>query len=523
LSLRTRILAVAVGVLWLGWFVLGSFFSDEQRKAAWWLPENALRLGLDLRGGVHIVIGPDLLVATEHEIGTIQDGLERGLEREKVTGVRFVRSGEELRIQPGAPAAAEAVRKLATDDSRFSLRADGADLVLKLEPTWAAEVRERAMLQALEVLRRRIDDPQTGIPESVVTRQGRDRILIEIPGVDRVPDIFRKTGFLEFKIVQDAAPSEELLQAKHKDGLPPSTEIAVEKERKTERVISAYLVPVDADINGDFLTDAQVQFDNRVNEWQVTFTWSAEGGQIFGELTEKNIGKPLAIILDGQVYSAPVIRDRISRQGQISGRFSSEEARDLAIVLRAGALPIPVKIEEERTIGPALGQDSIRRGVWASIVSFVLVVALTIGYYRLSGAYASLALLVNMVMLVGLMALFQGTLTMPGIAGLVLTVGMAVDANVIIFERIREELRAGRTPRAAIGAGFQKAGRTILDANVTNMITAVVLFEYGTGPIKGFAVTLSVGILTSVFAALVVTRILYELYPGNRPVHDLSV
>jgi preprotein translocase subunit SecD len=522
-SLRTRLLALAALVLWMGWYVLGSFVPDAQRQQAWWLPDSAIRLGLDLRGGVHIVIGPDLEVAVAHELSAIQDGIERGLERKQVTGTRFVVSGKELRVQPGAPSDLKAIRELIADDQRFSVRDDGADLLLTLTPEWTREVRERAMLQALEVLRRRIDDPQTGIPESVVTRQGRDRILIEIPGVDRVPDIFRKTGFLEFKIVLDAAPSEELLGAKYKDGLPPGTEIAVEKERKTERVINAYLVPVDADINGDFLTDAQVQFDNRVNEWQVTFTWSAEGGQIFGELTEKSIGKPLAIILDGQVYSAPVIRDRISRQGQISGRFSSEEARDLAIVLRAGALPIPVKIEEERTIGPALGQDSIRRGIWASIVSFVLVVALTVGYYRLSGAYASLALLVNMVMLVGLMALFQGTLTMPGIAGLVLTVGMAVDANVIIFERIREELRAGRTPRASIAAGFQKAGRTILDANVTNMITAVVLFEYGTGPIKGFAVTLSVGILTSVFAALVVTRILYELYPGNRPVNDLSV
>jgi len=522
-SLRARIIAVVAAVLWLGWFVLGSFYDDATRKAAWWLPENALRLGLDLQGGVHIVIGPDLTVATEHELSAIEDGFTRGLERDKVTGVRFVRSGQELRIQPAAPADAAAVRKLAEDDSRFTLREDGADLVLSLTPEWGADVRERAMLQALEVLRRRIDDPQTGIPESVVTRQGRDRILIEIPGVDRVPDIFRKTGFLEFKIVQDAAPSDELLQTKYKDGLPPGTEIAVEKERKTERVIGAYLVPVDADINGDFLTDAQVQFDNRINEWQVRFTWNPEGGQIFGELTEKNKGKPLAIILDDHVYSAPVIRDRISREGTITGRFSSEEARDLAIVLRAGALPIPVKIEEERTIGPALGADSIRRGIWASVVSFVLVVALTIGYYRLSGLYASVTLIVNMVSLVGLMALFQGTLTMPGIAGLVLTVGMAVDANVIIFERIREEMRAGRTPRASIAAGFQKAGRTILDANVTNMITAVVLFEYGTGPIKGFAVTLSVGILTSVFAALVVTRILYELYPGNRPVTDLSV
>jgi preprotein translocase subunit SecD len=522
-SLRTRMIAVLVAVLWLGWFVVGSFFSDAQRKSAWWLPDSGLRLGLDLQGGVHIVIGPDLTVATEHELSAIQDGLERRLESEKVTGVTFERTGQELRIRPPTPADAAAVRKLTEDDGRFTLREDGADLVLSLTEHWAADVRDRAMLQALEVLRRRIDDPQTGIPESVITRQGKERILIEIPGVDRVPDIFRKTGFLEFKIVQDSAPSEELLRAKYKDGLPPGTEIAVEKERKTDRVIAAYLVPVDADINGDFLTDAQVQFDNRVNEWQVTFTWSAEGGQIFGAITEKSIGKPLAIILDGQVYSAPVIRDRISRQGQISGRFSSEEARDLAIVLRAGALPIPVKIEEERTIGPALGQDSIRRGIYASLAGFVLVVAFTIGYYRVSGIYASLALLANLVMLVGLMALFQGTLTMPGIAGLVLTVGMAVDANVIIFERIREELRAGRTPRAAIAAGFDKALWTILDANITALITALVLFEYGTGPIKGFAVTLSVGILTSVFAALVVTRILYELHPGNRPVTQLSI
>ena len=523
MSLRTRIIAVAAAILWLGWFVLGSFFSDAQRTAAWWLPERALRLGLDLQGGVHIVIGPDLTVAAEHELSAIQDGLERGLEREKVTGVHFARSGEALRIHADAPADLAALRKLTEGDRRYQLREDGADLVLELQASWASEVRDRAMLQALEVLRRRIDDPQTGIPESVVTRQGRERILIEIPGVDRVPDIFRKTGFLEFKIVQDSAPSEELLRTKHPGGLPPGTEIAPETERKTDRVISAFLVPVDADINGDFLTDAQVQFDNRVNEWQVTFTWSAEGGQIFGELTEKNIGKPLAIILDDHVYSAPVIRDRISRQGQISGRFSSEEARDLAVVLRAGALPIPVRIEEERTIGPALGQDSIRRGIYASAAGFLLVVAFTIGYYRLSGGYASLALLANLVLLVGLMALFKGTLTMPGIAGLVLTVGMAVDANVIIFERIREELRNGRAPRAAIATGFRKARWTILDANITNLITALVLFEYGTGPIKGFAVTLSVGILTSVFAALVITRILYEMHPGNRPVAELSI
>jgi preprotein translocase subunit SecD len=521
--LRTRLVGVALLMLWIGWYAVGSFFSEQQRQASPWLPDSAIRLGLDLRGGVNMVIGPDLDVAVGHELSGIQAGLEIGLEREKVTGTRFLQSDAELRVLPAAPSDLAAIERLLDGDERIAREQEGADLVLTLTPERTAEVRERAMLQALEVLRRRIDDPQTGIPESVVTRQGQDRIVVEIPGVDRVPDIFRKTGFLEFKIVIAAAPTEELLRAQYPEGLPDGTEIAIEQERKTDRVIQAYLVPTQADINGDFLTDAQVQFDSRVNEWQVGFTWNPDGGQKFGALTEKNLQKQLAIILDGLVYSAPVIRDRISRQGQISGRFSSEEARDLAVVLRAGALPIPVQIEEERTIGPALGQDSIRRGVWASAVGLLLVIAFTFGYYRMSGGYASVALLGNLVLLVGLMSLFEGTLTMPGIAGLVLTVGMAVDANVIIFERIREELRTGRTPRAAISAGFQKALWTILDANITTLITALVLFEYGTGPIKGFAVTLSVGILTSVFSALVVTRLLYELYPGHKPVRELSI
>ena len=255
----------------------------------------------------------------------------------------------------------------------------------------------------------------------------------------------------------------------------------------------------------------------------VTFEWDAEGGGIFGDLTGPNIGNPLAIILDGQVRSAPTIQARISRMGEITGRFSSQEAADLAVILRAGALPIPVVLEEERTIGPALGSDSIRRGLRASILGLILVVAFSIGYYRISGAYAGVALLANLTLVIGLMSLFQGTLTLPGIAGLVLTVGMAVDANVIIFERIREELRVGKTPRAAIATGFKKARWTILDANITTLITALILFEYGTGPIKGFAVTLSAGILTSVFAALVITRMLFMIHPGDRNLAELSI
>jgi preprotein translocase subunit SecD len=382
------------------------------------------------------------------------------------------------------------------------------------------------MLQALEVIRRRVDDPATGIQESVVTRQGSSRILVQIPGVSVVPDIFKQTGFLEFKIVKETEGTEnaeQLLRARHADGLPAGTEILFEKDRKTEKVVAAYLVPEEPDITGDSLEDARVQFDSRRSEWQVAFTWNGDGAQVFGDLTGKNVGNPLGVILDNQMYSAPIIRDRISRQGVITGRFTSQEAADLAVILRAGALPIPVVLEEERTIGPALGADSISRGLRASALAAVLVVAFMVLYYRVSGVYASVAMAVNLILIIGLMSVFEGTLTLPGIAGLALTIGMAVDANVLIFERIREELRSGKTAKAAIATGFDKVFWTIMDANITTLLTALVLYEYGTGPIKGFAVALAVGLVTNVFTAMVVTRQLYALWPGSRPVERLSI
>jgi preprotein translocase subunit SecD len=382
------------------------------------------------------------------------------------------------------------------------------------------------MEQVLEVLRRRIADPVRGIPDSVVTRQGADRVLVQIPGgqIDRgrARELLKVTGFLEFKIVKDSDQTEELLEGRYASGLPEGTEIAFEREKETDRILTAYLVDEQPAITGDYLVDARVNFDSQ-NRPLVAFRFNSQGAKIFGDLTAENVGQRLAIVLDDRVYSAPVIRSRISARGQIEGRFTAQEAADLAVVLRAGSLPIPVEIEEERTVGPALGHDSIDRGVRASVLGLVLIVAFVIGYYRLSGGYASLALLANLLLLTGVMSLFEATLTLPGIAGIVLTVGMAVDANVIIFERIREELRAHKTPRGAIATGFNKAFWTIMDANITTLITAIVLFEYGTGPIKGFAVTLSIGVVTSVFAALVLTRLMFALYPGTRTVESLSI
>lgn len=527
MSLRWRVGTVVALVLLFGWLTAANFIPKAQRLESGWLPDDGLRLGLDLQGGIHWVVGVDLPTAVDRELDFVRKNLADTLEEEGVPlPAMHVESGR-LVVEAASPDDVDAIERAGDDTGVLrSPEVEGASLRYQLTSDWEQEIRERTMLQVLEVLRRRIDDPVRGIPDSVVTRQGTDRVLVQIPGgqIDRTRAraLLKSTGFLEFKIVQDQDVSEDLLRARYPDGLPEETVIAFERDPETERVAAAYLVPRSPDITGDFLEDARVGFDPQQRPL-VNFRFNPEGGEIFGTLTEENIGKPLAIVLDENVYSAPTINSRISTRGQITGRFSSQEAADLAVVLRAGALSVPVVIEEERSIGPALGHDSIDSGVTASIVGLVLILLFAVGYYRLSGVYAAVALLVNLVLLVGLMSLFDATLTLPGIAGLVLTVGMAVDANVIIFERIREELRAGRTPRNAIATGFNKALWTVLDANITTLITAVILFQFGTGPIKGFAVTLSVGILTSVFSALVVTRLLYHLKPGDRPVAELSI
>jgi preprotein translocase subunit SecD len=524
-GLRWRLIAVGGLLLLSAYLAAANFASPERRLESALLPDGGMRLGLDLRGGIHWVLGPRLEAAVERELNHLRDGMADALEERGVEPTRLAVEEDRIVVEAALEGDLGEIRAVVADIEVLRLDvSEGRRLELTLTPDWEQEVRETGMLQSLEVLRRRIDDPATGIPESVVTRQGRNRILVQIPGVDRVPKgILKTTGFLEFKIVQDQDQSEELLRARYADGLPEGTQILFEREKETGRVLVAYLVPEAADLTGDYLADARVGFDQRRSRWLVNFTFKPEGGKIFRDVTEANVGNQLAIVLDDQVASAPVIRERIGSRGQIEGRFSSQEAADLAVILRSGSLPIPVVIEEERTIGPALGADSIRRGVQASLIGLVLVVAFTGFYYRLSGAYASLALLSNLVLIVGVMSLTGATLTLPGIAGIVLTVGMAIDANVIIFERIREELRHGKTPRAAIGTGFKKALWTVLDANITTLITALVLYEYGTGPIKGFAVTLSVGIVTSVFSAMVITRLLFDLYPGTRTVPRLSI
>ena len=521
MSLRWRVISVGLLVAVFTFLTAANFVPKEQRIESEWLPDDLLRMGLDLQGGIHWVVGVDLDTAVEREIATLAGGMRSRLEDDEITGVLVTQQGARLLIEASGPDAEAALASL-LDDYSVLRRVSGADegiLEHELVSGRIDDLSELTMRQVLEVLRRRIDDPVTGIAESVVTRQGADRVLVQIPGGlvdrDRAIRLLQSTAFLEFKIVEDSAETEELLLARYLDGIGAEREIVTEVDPDTDAVIRAYLVTKDAPITGQYLTDARVGFDNRQRP-EVSFTFDNEGGRLFGDLTEANIDESLAIILDGQVYSAPTINGRITYSGRITGRFSAEEAADLAVVLRAGSLSVPVEILEERTVGPALGQDSIDSGMRASLVGLSLIVAFAVGYYRLSGGYASIALAANLALLIGLMSLFEATLTLPGIAGLVLTIGMAVDANVIIFERIREELREGRAVRAAISTGFSKALWTVLDANITTLITGIVLLQFGSGPIKGFAVTLCVGILTSVFSALVITRLLFHLYPGER-------
>jgi preprotein translocase subunit SecD len=527
-SFRWRAIWVTATVLLFGYYAVANYASEETRIESPWVPDNALRLGLDLRGGIHWVIGVKLGATEDHELGFLKGLLEDELERTEVVVGKIDVTDQKLQVETFTEEARAAVRNWIGDTDQIAEVGNDPELLMfELSDLRRQQVREQGMSQVLEVLRRRIGDPMKGIPDSVVTRQGDDRVLVQIPGgsVDRARarEMLRVTGFLEFKIVLDIAQTEELLRAKYPDAeLPEDTTIAFERDKETDRVLSAYLVREEADLTGDYLTDARPGFDNQQRP-QVDFAFNPAGGELFQALTEENIGTQLAIILDDRVYSAPTIQSRISSRGTISGRFTVEEASDLSVILRAGSLSVPVVIEEERTVGPALGADSIRRGMRAMIVGLAALILFTALYYRVSGLYASVALAANLLLLIGVMSMFEATLTLPGLAGIVLTVGMAVDANVIIFERIREELRAHKTPRAAISTGFSKAFWTIMDANITTLGTALVLYNYGTGPIKGFAVTLSIGVVTSVFAALVITRLMFAVFPGDRHVESLSI
>ena len=433
-----------------------------------------------------------------------------------------------LRLELAQESDIKIAKMMVSDIGDFTADSDltqGLSLAYTFDSGIADKIRADAVDQALETLRNRID--QFGVSEPVIQRQGENRLLIQLPGIkepDRAKSLIKTTARLEFKLVDETASVQDAIAG----NIPPHLELLYEysKDPVTGNPVREvpYLVEKRVLLGGESIDDADVRIDQRFNEPYVSLKFDKEGGRRFLELTEKYVKRRLAIVLDGKIHSAPVIQERIpGGQAQISGSFTTEEAHDLTIVLRAGALPAPLVLLEERTVGPSLGADSVKRGITSILYGFVTVVLFMLAYYRVGGLIADAALLINLIIIAGAMGYLEATLTLPGIAGIILTVGMAVDANVLVFERIREEVNNGKTIRAAVDAGFSKAFLTIIDANVTTLIVALVLFQFGSGPIKGFAVTLTIGILASLFTAIFVSRTIFNLILANRKVNRINL
>ena len=486
-----------------------------EQAAMWpdWLPSGLVNLGLDLRGGAHLLaevqVGDVYAARMEAMWPEIRDALRA--ERATVGAIRKQPSAaDEIRIRIGEPAgmarATEVVRGLArpvqtltgVGASDIEVRSDGDDLVVALSEAEKQATDDRTVRQSLEIVRRRIDE--VGTREPTILREGSDRILIEVPGLgsaEELKALIGTTAKLTFNPV-----IRRTTDANESPGIGNALLPSIDEE-------GVYYVIEDSPVvTGEELTNAQPSFDQN-SQPAVSFNFNPSGARKFGAYTAANIGQPFAIVLDNEVISAPVIRDAITTgAGQISGSMDVASSTQLAVLLRAGALPAKLTFLEERTIGPELGQDSIDAGRIASLVGFLAVVALMIASYGLFGVFASVALTLNIGLIFGLLSMIGATLTLPGIAGIVLTIGMAVDANVLVFERIREETARGRGPARAIEEGYSNAMSAIVDANVTTLIIAGILFTMGSGPVKGFAVTLAIGIVTSVFTALWVTRLM---------------
>jgi preprotein translocase subunit SecD len=486
-----------------------------------------IRRGLDLKGGTHLVMRVNIGDAVRLEVDQAMEMMKSQAAKNQLptpTGRRLNDYSFALAAPAGVSTAEyERLAKDYLPNFDQSRNADGS-LKFQMKSPAVAQLRRDTVSQAVETIDNRVN--ALGVTEPIIAPQGEDRIVIQLPGVDdpaRVKDIIRTTAQLQFRMVEgnpasDAKTVEASLPANLKneiDILPGTREDELGRAAGVEYYPVRKIVPV----SGRDLKTARVQ-KGRLGEPVIGFSLTPDGAPKFGELTGNNVGRRLAIVLDNRVVSAPTINSRIDDQGVIEGRFTNQQASDLALILRSGSLPASLTTLEERTVGPSLGRDSIRKGVMASIIGFVALVGFILLYYRGAGLNAVLALLLNLVILLGMMAYFKATLTLPGIAGIILTLGMAVDSNVLVFERIREELREGRTIRASIENGFSRAFATVIDTHLTTIIAALFLFQFGTGPIKGFAVTLLIGLAASVFTAFFVSRMIFDVVYKSETRHE---
>ena len=489
-------------------FAAPNFIPLNQAEALpGWLPRQHISLGLDLQGGSHLLLEVDSKTVIREYLDSMVDAARIELRRDKIRYQGLGISGNGIQVTIKDEEKVDEARKLLRALERDAvLDEDDGRIVMTLNERMIRDRKTAAVQQSIEIVRRRVDE--TGTREPTIQQQGDDRILVQLPGIDdpeRIKRLLGKTAKMSFHLVDQRNSVESAMAGR----IPPGSWL-LPSEGEDGRM---YLIRKRVMVSGDTLIDAQPSTDSRTNEPVVTFRFDAAGAKRFGSATSKNVGKLFAIVLDRKVISAPVIREPIlGGSGQISGSFSFQSAQDLALLLRAGALPAPLTILEERSVGPGLGADSIAAGKIASIIGIILVVVFMVAAYGLFGFMADIALIVNMVLILGALSFLQATLTLPGIAGIVLTIGMAVDANVLVFERIREEVRSGRTPISSIDAGYSRAFTTIIDANLTTLIAALLLYAFGSGPVRGFAVTLSIGIITSMFTAIMLTRLMIVIW-----------
>jgi preprotein translocase subunit SecD len=513
---RWKALAIILTALVVCLCAVPNFFPESRVKTWPGWAQRRLVLGLDLQGGSYLLLEVDSNYIKKDKLDQVRDQVRSTLREAKIgyTGLAVRNDSVEVRISKDTEAqnALTKLRELSqplggllgsSGQRSLEISDAGGGLIRLTVPQAAITDRIRQTIeQSIQIVERRVNE--LGTVEPLIQRQGTDRILVQVPGLQdptQLKTILGKTAKMEFRMVDSTVPPDQAQQGR----LPPDSELLMSSNSpKVPYVIKKQIL-----VSGGDLTDAQPGFDQRSGEPIVSFRFNTTGSRKFADATTENVGQPFAIVLDNEVISAPVIREPIRQgQGQISGSFTVQQANDLAILLRAGALPAPLTIIEERTVGPGLGQDSIEKGELAAYVGSIMVIVFMLVTYRLFGVFANIAVAINVAMIFGVLSLLNATLTLPGIAGIVLTVGIAVDSNVLIYERIREELRGGRTAISAIDAGFKRALSTILDSNITTFIAAAVLFYIGTGPVRGFAVTLGIGIITTVFTAFTLTRLI---------------
>ncbi|MCK4837902.1 MAG: protein translocase subunit SecD [Desulfobulbaceae bacterium] len=558
-------MALLLGMFLMAGVILApSLYKGAPKWMTKYVAPEGLNLGLDLQGGMHLVMKVDLDKAIANNLDLATQNLKSELADKQITVVRTP-SQDPARVIFTLPntGALDTVKEVVkgdfAEDLNIEIKSETGSfprIILSLTESKINYIKDNAVNQSLEIVRNRID--QFGVAEPVIIRQGADEIVVQLPGIkdrdrDRALKLIHQTAQLEFKLLYEQSEVdlnsliEQTKQAgQWQDGniqgegrrqlnealqnrLPANTEIYFEKRISRDtgveiETITPLLIKSPIMMTGDMVKDSQPQIGGTFNEPYVSLNLTSPGGRIFAEVTTNNVNKRFAIILDDIVKSAPVIRDKIlGGRAQISGNFTYEEASDLSIVLRVGALPAPLNIIQNMTVGASLGQDSITKGLMSGLLGTFLVLVFMVLYYRVSGVIANAALLFNVLLLFAGLATMNATLTLPGIAGIILTIGMAVDANVLIFERIREELETGKTVWHAISAGYDRAFRTILDANVTTLIAALVLLQFGSGPIKGFAITLAIGIVASLFTSIIVTRLIFDYITSKRTLTRLSI